>query len=86
MKKISFLLLIVFGMTLIVGCKKIQIASQWKPESLKVDGNDSDWEKIPLAMSDKINGVMGVVNDAENQYIILKLSDKRLARRIRTMG
>lgn len=86
MKKISFLLLIVFGITLIVGCKKTQITSQWKPKSLKVDGNGSDWEGIPLTMSDKINGVMGVVNDSENQYIILKLSDQRMARRIQMMG
>ncbi len=86
MKKILFLLLIVFGMTLIVGCKKRQITSQWKPENLKIDGNGSDWEGIPLAMSEKLNGVMGVVNDAENQYIILKLSDQRMVRRIQMMG
>jgi uncharacterized membrane protein YgcG len=86
MKKISLLLLIVFGITLAVGCKNMKITSQWKPENLKVDGNGSDWEAIPLAMSDKINGVMGIVNDVENQYIILKLSDQRMVRRIQMMG
>ena len=86
MKKITYLLIILLSMTLIVGCKQKILTSQWKPENLKVDGNGSDWEKIPLAMSDKINGLMGAVNDAENQYIIFKISDQRMARRIQTIG
>jgi hypothetical protein len=86
MKKISFLLLIVLSTTLLVGCKKKEIVSQWKPENLKIDGKSSDWEEIPLTMSDKIRGAMAVVNDAENQYIILKLSDQRMARKIQRMG
>jgi len=73
-------------MTLIVGCKKMQITSQWKPESLKVDGNGSDWGEIPLMLSEKLNGIMGAANDAENQYLIFKFSDQRLARRIQRMG
>ena len=86
MKKILFLLLIVLGTTLLIGCKKKQITSQWKPENLKVDGNVFDWEGIPLTMSDKLSSAMGVVNDVENQYIILKLSDQRMARKIQRMG
>jgi len=37
-------------------------------------------------MADDLNGALASMNDAENQYLILKLSDQRIARRIQRMG
>ena len=86
MRKILFLVIFTFSLVFITGCKKVEVTNLWNENSIKIDGNGSDWKNVPLLMADDFNGALASMNDAENQYLILKINNQRIARRIQRMG
>jgi len=86
MKKLSFFMLVFLGVFLVHGCKNQELMNQWKPGELKIDGSDADWQSLPLFMEEDMNVAFGSANDEENEYLIIKIGDVRLVRRIQRMG
>ncbi len=86
MRKLNFFTVVFLILINVSGCKNQELMNRWKPDELKVDGLDDDWQSVPLFMDEDMNIAFGSVNDAENEYLIIKIGDVQLVRRIRRMG
>ncbi|OQX87243.1 hypothetical protein B6D60_04340 [candidate division KSB1 bacterium 4484_87] len=86
MRKLSFFIVLFLILINISGCKNQELMNQWKPNELKIDGSDADWQNVPLFMDEDMNIAFGSANDDENEYLIIKIGDVQLARRIQRMG
>lgn len=84
MKK--FGLLSVFGIFVLIGCHGKEIKNQWAPQNLSIDGKSEEWENVPLTYAEKTNMAMGLTNDSENLFVMFRLNDMEMARRIQMMG
>ena len=86
MIKILSLSILAFCFIFITGCKKTEITNLWNENSIKIDGDDADWENAPLTISEDINAAFGTANDEKNLYLMLRFSDYRMVRRIQRIG
>jgi hypothetical protein len=71
---------------LFFGCSSMQkIPSKWDKAEIKIDGNDSEWQKnMYFVENDKI--MVGTKNDENYFYFCLKTSDRATIRSIMTLG
>jgi hypothetical protein len=86
MRNTFFLIALVSGISIIAGCNGDKIQNQWADEKITVDGKFADWEGIPQNIIEDQNIVIGTANDENNFYLMLRMNDERMARRIRMMG
>jgi hypothetical protein len=86
MKKSIFLIMILVGFSFILSCNGDKIQNQWADGKITVDGKYADWEGIPQNIIEDQNIVIGTANDENNFYLMLRMNDEQMARRIRMMG
>lgn len=86
MRKIIFLFVSIIGLAILFGCKGDKIQNQWVDREIAIDGKYADWEGIPQNILEDQNIVIGTANDDNYFYIMLRMNDERMARRIRMMG
>ncbi len=71
-----YVLSILFIAGVFYGCKKtIEFDSTWKITEIRIDGEESDWENR-LTYFEKERLGLGIQNDDDNLYIILKTYDR----------
>jgi hypothetical protein len=83
-KKIFYF--IIFLLTLLFGCKSIEISSYWRDREIKIDGNSDEWENKTWVAKDFPNMAFGFMNDENYLYLSLTISDRALQRQIAMMG
>ena len=66
MRKLSFFIVLFLILINFSGCKNQELMNQWKPNGLKIDGSDDDWQSVPLFMDEDMNIAFGSANDGEN--------------------
>ena len=86
MRKSIFLLFLVLGSSILVGCKGNKIRNQWVDQEIDIDGKFSDWAGINQNILEDQNIVVGMANDENNLYLMFRGNDERMARRIGMMG
>jgi len=63
---------------LFTGCASEEIQSQWTEAPITVDGQNTDWDAIPFTYLKDFEISLGICNDADNIYIMLKFRDPKL--------
>ncbi len=86
MKNVLIGLVIVLFILGLSGCKSQKIQSHWTDETIVVNGENSDWENLPINEYEKINSFMGVTNDSNNLSIMINFNDQSLYRQFQTSG
>lgn len=60
--------------------------SKWEAQSIKIDGNGSDWGTLPRFFNAESNIKYEFRNDAKNLYVILKAADRTVQLQMLSAG
>jgi hypothetical protein len=71
---------------LIVGCKTQEVQTDWVAGPVKVDGEISEWNDMPMNYFEDSGIQLGLCNDQENLYILFRFNNTQWARAIRMSG
>ena len=66
-------------------CKELGSESVWKQTEIKVDGVDSEWSGSLIYLEENNIGI-GLQNDADNLYIILKTANQNTQHKVMRTG
>ncbi|MBN1822837.1 MAG: hypothetical protein JW803_00805 [Endomicrobiales bacterium] len=66
--------LALFAGLFLSGCRDFKTESCWKDREISVDGNDDEWRG---RMVKAMNVYFGAMNDAENLYVCMSVTDKK---------
>ncbi len=71
---------------LFYGCRTIPYDGNWIEDPIKIDGDFSDWEKIPAQFFEEQNVLMAACNDADNLYLAFRFREPKWAMAIQMTG
>lgn len=74
------------GFILIAGCNTQEVETHWSPEPIKVDGEITEWNNMPMNYFEESGVGLGLCNDTENLYILFRFNNTQWARAIRMGG
>jgi len=74
-------LLLLFSLILFSGCGGTKLESSWGDREIVIDGKDIEWHGARVILEDASMG-MGLMNDAENFYLTLSLTDRMVQMQI----
>lgn len=82
-----YLLFIVLLLVLayLVGCDGLFLKSRWTQTQIAVDGKESEWSGT-LSYFEKEKVAIGLQNDADNLYLLLKATDRNVESQIMRAG
>lgn len=63
-----------------------QLASRWSPAPIVVDGDADEWRGIVFQYFDNDNSALGIMNDADNLYLIVLSRDEATIRQMERRG
>lgn len=69
-----------------VSCKADDAPTAWTPQTITVDGDNSDWNGVSGLVLEDQNAAIKLANDSTNLYLLLQLRDARMARMIKMSG
>lgn len=73
----------IFILPLVIGCGKnneIEIQSKWNGNIITADGNPADWQNFSMDYFKESGVSLGMKNDSENLYVLIKFRDEPLTR------
>lgn len=83
----ALLFLISACLILLAGCNKTQeVQTHWSSGTIKVDGEITDWNDIPMNYFEESGVGLGLCNDTENLYVLFRFNNAQWARAIRMGG
>lgn len=89
MRRINYWLLLLTALWLVAiltGCKGItSLSSTWRQTEITIDGMDSEWSS-PLFHLEDENVVIGLRNDADNLYVVLRGMDRNRQMQVMRAG
>lgn len=86
-KKVTLLFFLAISLTIIApGCKSEEMTSYWTPKPKTIDGKIDDWSAIPTLSPDNFDVGLGVCNDSQNIYIVVKFRNPQWLMPIRKTG
>jgi len=72
---------------LLAACNKTQqVQTQWSSGPIKVDGEITEWNDMPMNYFEESGGGLGLCNDTEKLYILFRFNNAQWARSIRMGG
>jgi hypothetical protein len=80
---ITLLLMVTF---VLPGCKTKDIPGQWTAQPIQVDGKSTDWAGLSLTHFEKDGFSIGVANDNDRLYLMMRTHDASIVRTIRMTG
>ncbi len=80
------ILLILFLLTALTGCKSIKLDSVYTADPINIDGNYSDWEKIPALYFEDQEVLLALSNDTNNLYLAFRFRDPKWLMALRKTG
>jgi hypothetical protein len=83
--KLALKILVIF-MVVVGGCGSIEFKSQWRNQTIIIDGDNNDWQDKTWIIKDLPNVVVGFMNDDKDLYFSLTISDRSLQRQIAFRG
>ncbi|MFZ5516677.1 MAG: hypothetical protein ACOY90_08570 [Candidatus Zhuqueibacterota bacterium] len=86
MKKQMLIGCILWGLSSLLGCRETKLENQWVAEEVIVDGKDDEWKGGSLTYAEAMNLALGTANDAHHLYVMFRLNDPDMARKIQMMG
>jgi hypothetical protein len=86
--KLPFLALaaLTSAILLFSGCDDAELYSAWRDRDITIDGNDSDWTGARLQVFDKPSLAIGLMNDRENIYLLVKSRDRSVQSQMAMQG
>lgn len=78
--------LVIAALALMVGCQSEQVQSSWSMEHVLIDGQRTDWTGKPTTYLKDSAVQLGLCNDADNLYILLRFTDEKKAFVMRRNG
>ncbi len=78
--------LVIAALALMVGCQSEQVQSSWSMENVLIDGQRTDWIGIPTTYLKDSAVQLGLCNDDDNLYILLRFTDEKKAFVMRRNG
>ncbi len=83
--------LLLVAVLLLCGCKSMEVESHWAGESaletpITADGSNVDWGDIPTIFFEDQQAVLGIANDSDNLYLLMRFRDQKWARAIKMSG
>jgi len=78
-------LLLLFALTLFSGCGGTKLESSWLDREVIIDGKDIEWHGARVILEDANLG-MGLMNDDENFYLTLSLTDRMVQMQVLRNG
>jgi hypothetical protein len=83
--------LLLFGIIIAVvvavaACDSGKTSGNWTKRPINVDGDLSDWEKIPLTYLEQLEAEFAVCNDSDFMYVMFRFENQFRARMIRFGG
>ena len=88
MKRILIVLVGVIGLLLLLNCKgsEVELQTHWSSGPIKVDGDITEWNDMPMNYFEERGVGLGLCNDRENLYILFRFNNTQWARAIRMGG
>lgn len=84
--RVSILSFTMFLMTYFsMGCKKLELDSDWKDREITIDGDHADWENALSYVEDEEVSI-GLMNDEEYLYICLVPSNRQMQNQMVRLG
>ena len=80
------LILIIAGIVLMSGCSGGSVQSMFVSTPPRIDGDLSEWQKIPVALFDDRKIAMGAMNDGQYLYVAGRCVEEELTRSIKRSG
>ena len=83
--RIIYLLFMIFllGAT---GCNSQKMQSAWAPDKIEIDGQMQDWSGNQTTYFEDEDILMGLANDSQNLYLLVRFNDPQWARMIKMSG
>ena len=85
MNKLS-IIPVLFLFLFITGCKSFKLDSTFSAQPIEINGNYSDWEKIPALYFEEQNILLAVCNDTNNLYLAFRFRDPKWLMAINRTG
>jgi hypothetical protein len=63
-----------------------KIENQWAEQQIIIDGDYQDWSAIHKYFMEEQNLSIATTNDSDNLYLMFRINNERMARRIEMMG
>ncbi len=74
------------GIILIAGCQTQEVETRWSAEPVKVDGEITEWNNMPMNYFEESGVGLGLCNDTEKLYILFRFNNSQWVRAIRRGG
>jgi hypothetical protein len=74
------------GLLLMAGCKTQELQTRWSAEPVKVDGEMTDWPSGSTVYFEDPGVQLGLRNDDQNLYLLVRFDNRSWARAIRMGG
>jgi hypothetical protein len=85
-KRLFFLFVLLSVSGVIHGCKSPEFDSRWTDRPMFIDGEDSDWDTTSLHRFEESQTSLGLCNDIEYLYILVRIDDPVLTRMVGMTG
>jgi hypothetical protein len=79
-------LLSLISLTVLVACKSQNLTTYWSSNPAKIDGDMDDWTGSPMVYFEDTGLQLGLRNDSDNLYVLLRFSNQSWARAIHVGG
>ena len=86
MWKTLAVLLVAMGCLIVSGCNTQKMTCHWTSLPIQVDGHMDDWADIPVSFFAEKGYTIGLANDDERLYLLLRFRDSKWAASIRAKG
>jgi hypothetical protein len=70
----------------VAGCDHERLSSQWRRDAVTVDGDDGEWQHVPLVALDQGKTAVSLQHDGQYLYLLFKTRDQSLLTRIAAHG
>ncbi|MEZ5358119.1 MAG: hypothetical protein R3F48_04750 [Candidatus Zixiibacteriota bacterium] len=85
-KRLLVLFLVFLLLAAVQGCKSKEMESRWTDKPMKIDGKINDWSGIPILTAEDSDVGLGLCNDSQNIYIVMKFRNPVWLQSIRRAG
>jgi hypothetical protein len=82
----ALLLLTLAGLVLFAGCKTQKVETYWAAETVKIDGEMTEWASTSTSYFEEVGVQLGLCNDTQNLYVLFRFTNQDWARAIRMGG
>ncbi len=85
-RKSGILIILFLLLMFLFGCEPLSLKSHWADQPIVIEGNDADWQAVPLDHVESWGASLGVCNDAGHLYMLFYFENPMLMMVARSRG